>query len=159
MPFQSEEEYNLYLRDKVLCQKRDKRREKTRLKSRRIRGKKYHNRCSLCGMRLSENNKKQIGLYKFCSIECRRTSEILWGRNIRSEMARKWMNKYPEKVRAEKIAKKIPLAEFCELCPEDDKRKSVMRHHPDYDYPEIFVSVCGSCHRCIHNQDFILNIH
>jgi hypothetical protein len=46
-------------------------------------------------------------------------------------------------------AEKIPLAEFCEFCPEDDKQKAVERHHPDHDYPEIFVSVCKSCHMYI----------
>jgi len=40
----------------------------------------------------------------------------------------------------------VELAKFCELCPEDDMREATIRHHPDYDYPEIIVSVCGKCH-------------
>ena len=42
------------------------------------------------------------------------------------------------------------LAPFCELCPEDDVKPAKMRHHPDYNYPLIFVSVCQSCHSNIH---------
>ena len=45
---------------------------------------------------------------------------------------------------------KAPLEKFCELCPEDDKRPATQRHHPDYNYPLIFVSVCASCHKIIH---------
>lgn len=44
---------------------------------------------------------------------------------------------------------KVPLAKLCELCPDDDKKKAVERHHPDHDYPEIFVSCCRSCHMYI----------
>ena len=43
--------------------------------------------------------------------------------------------------------KYCPLAKFCELCPEDDKRRATIRHHPDYDEPLIIVSVCDSCHK------------
>lgn len=48
--------------------------------------------------------------------------------------------------RTYKQAEKIPLFELCELCPEDDKQKATERHHPDYDFPEIFISCCKSCH-------------
>jgi hypothetical protein len=53
----------------------------------------------------------------------------------------------PEASRAQQQAKKIPLGTFCEVCPEDDVRKATQRHHPDYNYPEIFVSCCPSCHK------------
>lgn len=52
----------------------------------------------------------------------------------------------PEQWRAQNIAEKIPLSEFCELCPEDDVRKATQRHHPDYTFPTIFASCCASCH-------------
>ena len=29
---------------------------------------------------------------------------------------------------------------------EDDKHKAIEKHHPDYDYPLIIVSVCKDCH-------------
>jgi hypothetical protein len=44
----------------------------------------------------------------------------------------------------------IPMSKFCELCPEDDQRLAEMRHHMDYDYPLIFVSVCRACHTAVH---------
>ena len=40
-----------------------------------------------------------------------------------------------------------PLANACELCPEGDERtENLLRHHPDYDYPRIYVTVCPACH-------------
>jgi len=52
------------------------------------------------------------------------------------------------KKNASNIARKnIPLAQFCELCPEDDKRKPMARHHPNHNYPLIVISVCSQCHR------------
>lgn len=70
------------------------------------------------------------------------------------------MKKYQRKYRKEnpKIPKahgviqrngKFPLAQFCELCPENDRRKATEHHHPDYDFPEIYVSVCSSCHKWV----------
>ena len=55
----------------------------------------------------------------------------------------------PDQWRAQSEAEKIPLAVFCELCPEDDKQPATQRHHPDYDFPAIFVSCCGSCHNYV----------
>lgn len=55
-------------------------------------------------------------------------------------------NRRPEQWRAQQKAEKIPLADFCELCPDNEKREATQRHHPDYTFPEIFVSCCTSCH-------------
>jgi hypothetical protein len=46
--------------------------------------------------------------------------------------------------------KKTKLGLYCELCPDDDKRFAEERHHPDYNYPLVFVSVCRSCHKYAH---------
>jgi uncharacterized protein YdiU (UPF0061 family) len=59
---------------------------------------------------------------------------------------KKYSLKNPKIKPAQEKALKISLAEFCELCPEDDKRVAVERHHPDYDYPLIIVSCCIECH-------------
>lgn len=46
--------------------------------------------------------------------------------------------------------RKFELCSECELCPEDDKAtENLQRHHPDYDFPHIFLTVCGSCHRYV----------
>jgi hypothetical protein len=66
-----------------------------------------------------------------------------------SEANQEWVNAHPEIKKAQYLANdilKIPLAKFCEVCPEDDVRLAVHRHHPDYDYPQITVSCCKSCH-------------
>lgn len=72
-------------------------------------------------------------------------------RNWRNKVARrissrKYYKQHPEIVIAHRLAKQIPLAEFCEMCPEDEIRKATERHHPDYDFPEIIVSCCKECH-------------
>jgi len=46
----------------------------------------------------------------------------------------------------------VVLAEFCEVCPEDDVRKATGNHHPDYDYPQIVVSCCSSCHNYLNRE-------
>lgn len=56
--------------------------------------------------------------------------------------------KHPEILYAQHIAESYPLAHACELCPEEDVRtEGLQRHHPDYTYPEIFITVCPSCHK------------
>lgn len=55
----------------------------------------------------------------------------------------------PEQWRAYNVARKLPLEELCELCPDDEKQKATQRHHPDYSLPKIFVSCCASCHNFV----------
>jgi hypothetical protein len=43
----------------------------------------------------------------------------------------------------------FPLALTCELCEET---QDLMHHHPDYDYPEIYVTCCKVCHVWIHKK-------
>lgn len=61
---------------------------------------------------------------------------------------------YNPKVRhARYLAQKLEIGTSCELCPDNDKRRmNLERHHPDYDYPEIFVTVCSECHSWIHKE-------
>lgn len=50
-----------------------------------------------------------------------------------------------------KHREEMPLAKECELCPEDDKcQDNLGRHHPDYDEPWIYVTLCLKCHKGIH---------
>ena len=41
---------------------------------------------------------------------------------------------------------KFPLAELCETCPDDDLQPATQRHHFSYEFPELYVSCCCSCH-------------
>lgn len=61
-------------------------------------------------------------------------------------------NRTPKMWTAQAVSSKMPIAPFCELCPTDDVRPAVLRHHPDYDYPTIFLSLCKSCHTCLHKD-------
>ena len=48
---------------------------------------------------------------------------------------------------ARRIAQKIPMKDYCELCPEENnKERKLSRHHLDYDYPTIFMTTCYECH-------------
>jgi hypothetical protein len=51
---------------------------------------------------------------------------------------------------AEHMAYKLPLKKHCELCPDDEKFDSEIRHHVDYDYPTIIFSLCKTCHKEVH---------
>lgn len=54
----------------------------------------------------------------------------------------------PEQWIAHNQARKhCPLASCCELC---DSIENLMRHHPDYEFPDIIVTCCASCHSFIH---------
>jgi len=61
---------------------------------------------------------------------------------------KEYLNRNPEKRRAHNFVlyHKLPLTSECELCPDDEKQINLQRHHPNYDYPEIYVTVCPPCH-------------
>jgi len=101
-----------------------------------------------------ETHKEQIKEY----VETHREEYRRYQANYRKkhlgkirEIMREWRERNPEKIKAEQFVNNnhLPLAEFCELCPQDDLRKATEHHHPDYDYREIFVSVCVKCHKYI----------
>jgi len=65
----------------------------------------------------------------------------------------KWSSSHPEAIQAHYVVSHgrgkldpVPLAEWCETCPENDMRKALHGHHPDYNYPRIIVSCCRVCH-------------
>lgn len=62
------------------------------------------------------------------------------------ELSYKWKENNPEKVRAHNLMyrnpKKYPLAESCEFC---GSTEYLQHGHIDYDYPEIYLTVCAKC--------------
>ena len=61
--------------------------------------------------------------------------------NMRSR-AQQYCLRHPEE---------CPLGKECELCPKEDKIiNDLERHHPDYNFPTIFVTVCAKCHKEAH---------
>ena len=61
-------------------------------------------------------------------------------------------NNYPEKVKvAWNFISSHPeiKGNFCEFC---DSTVKLTAHHPDYDYPEIIVTCCASCHSYVHKS-------
>lgn len=66
------------------------------------------------------------------------------------ESTQKWRERNREKARRhywiQDHKEECPLAKWCELCPSNDRRKATERHHPDYSFPHIYISVCKQCH-------------
>lgn len=130
-----------------------KQNQKARLKIRKRRRSQTH--CSICGKLLSIGRRK---FYKYCSEKCMIEGNIRYEKtNKRRKMHHEAMEKYrimyPKRIKAQQLVKKLPLAKLCETCPEDDKRKATIHHHPDYDEPIVFVSVCRLCHTWIHRWE------
>ena len=65
------------------------------------------------------------------------------------QYSKEWKNKNPKKFKAQKLGRKIPLGSECEFC---GSKRNLERHHPDYDFPHIFVSCCDSCHKWVHKN-------
>lgn len=53
------------------------------------------------------------------------------------------------KTYVKKKGQKIPIHKQCEFCPSTGHLE---RHHPDYNYPDIFVTVCSECHWYVHQS-------
>ena len=61
------------------------------------------------------------------------------------ECGRKWRQKHPEKVKAHRLMAnldKYPLDKECEFC---GRTWSLEHGHIDYNYPEIYLTVCHAC--------------
>lgn len=54
------------------------------------------------------------------------------------------------KRKAEKWTSQKPLLENCEIC---ESKENLLHHHPDYSEPSIYVTLCSSCHRYVHNSE------
>lgn len=71
---------------------------------------------------------------------------------IRKRDQKRARKKLNAKARLNMSSHLYPLAEFCELCPEDDRNEATQRHHPDYSEPKIYVSTCSKCHSWLHSH-------
>lgn len=68
-------------------------------------------------------------------------------RQLHRKATRRYRQKHPKRVKARLAAQEFPLLGYCELCPEDDRRTTQLeRHHPDYRFAWLFVTVCHECH-------------
>jgi hypothetical protein len=65
----------------------------------------------------------------------------------------KWYSDDSRRRIAHREAKKIPMASECFLCGVLKGDAILHRHHPDYDRPEYFVTLCPKCHNYIHRLE------
>lgn len=66
--------------------------------------------------------------------------------------AREHYSKNPLQWKAEAIAKRMPIGSKCEFC---GSTENLQRHHPSYEEPTKFITVCCTCHRRIHQGKWV----
>jgi len=64
-------------------------------------------------------------------------------------LARKYVKKYPTKIKARAIAQKIRVGDKCIFCC---GTKNLEKHHPDYLKPKKIMTLCRHCHNIIHRN-------
>lgn len=70
-----------------------------------------------------------------------------------AERVKKWRERNPHIVRAERLAHNIPLDSCCKKCGSIEK---LVRHHSDYSKPLEIVTLCEDCHYGIHRRGEML---
>ena len=78
-----------------------------------------------------------------------------WVKNNRgrsNKIKTRWRKKYPEKIKAQQIAYKIPLGKECQICGSKIKLE---RHHWRYDKPKLFATLCEKCHKIQHRRKLL----
>lgn len=66
---------------------------------------------------------------------------------MRKKIEERYNNKYPERVLAHEIARKIIINRCCEHC---GSIKNLHRHHEDYSKPLEVIILCQKCHVKLH---------
>lgn len=111
--------------------------------------------CSeICSKELRKRGQKRIMREWYLKNREKQLKAVSQYQKTHKDMVRKrrirYYKKHKEKIDMEKKIRakawNIPLKQLCELCPEIDKHIAVERHHFDYEYPKLFISICDSCH-------------
>lgn len=99
--------------------------------------------------RINWSNPEEVRAYRRNRLE----KETEFGKRWRAknpekhpEYQRRYAKKNPEKIKAQNLmnnnGKKFPLGSECEFC---GATKKLEHGHIDYDYPEIYLTVCHKC--------------
>lgn len=111
--------------------------------------------CRLCGNELIDEN-WPLNFRKRWGYLCRACKQVYqrdWSKESRKNnpekhrrQQRKHRLRYPEKIKARNFVNNhnLPLGSECEFCGRTEK----LEHgHIDYDYPEIYLTVCHECNQ------------
>lgn len=101
---------------------------------------KYHKKCSVIYRRKYINH-----YHKKYQPEYRKTDT---SKSKQRDFQKKYTKENPEKVNAHKISNKLGRKDCCEFCK--NKNCRLEKHHPNYKFPEVFMTLCSKCHRKIH---------
>ena len=98
-----------------------------------------------CEQKWKDDHKEQI---RECGRQWR-LNHPNYQRTLQSnKQKREWKLRNPKKIKVHTYARHhSSLASNCEFC---GSTENLQYHHPDYDYPEIFVTCCIKCHGYIH---------
>lgn len=67
------------------------------------------------------------------------------------ENAKAYRDNNSKKIKAQRLAQKIPLKDACEIC---NDKNNLQRHHWNYDKPLLVNTLCGDCHGIQHMSNF-----
>ena len=74
-------------------------------------------------------------------------------KNQKMEYQRNYRKNNPKKVYVHELRKhhpeRQPIANACLFC---GSQENLVRHHPDYNIPALYVTCCRQCHWWIHNS-------
>ena len=73
-------------------------------------------------------------------------------REIKRKSKKIYIKKYPERIKARKIANKSLLGKKCQICGSTNKLE---RHHWRYDKPKLFATLCKECHTIQHRRKLL----
>jgi hypothetical protein len=78
-----------------------------------------------------------------------RTKNTDWYKAKHRANQKKYSQKFPEKILAQQLAKKVPLKSDCENC---GNIGALHRHHPDHSQPLKVITLCIPCHEAEHHR-------
>ena len=156
-----------FLKNKEQKRAYDKRYYQKNQKKIKKREKKYSQRSEIKARKKEYNKeynqrpevKKRIKEFAIKNIDRNRKTKLKWIRNNpekNRESKRKgekiYAKKYPERINAGQIARRIPLGKKCQICGSTIKLE---RHHWRYDKPKLFATFCKECHMAQHRRKLL----
>lgn len=134
----------------VFASKKEKQRKKWREASRRYKARHPE--------KVRESNRKaRRKYYQKTSTERQAYWQKWYAENIKkmTKYTKQYYWSHLKEMRAREIAKRSPLKKFCEKCGTSD---NLERHHPDYEKPMEYLTLCKSCHKRLHSELAIVGL-
>jgi acetyl-CoA carboxylase alpha subunit len=89
------------------------------------------------------------------NLEKNKKSKEKWqkeNKELRTKNQKDYIQRHPEKIKAQQLARQIPLKSSCQICGDI---QNLERHHWRYDKPLMVATLCKFCHTIQHNKNII----